>query len=177
MQATQIKVGQQYAFTTSPRKGIDDLASLSASQVRVREMGVQRFNPTGGEDQSGTWKNDGIKIDRWSSSGQWVEDTGTYKARDFLMPWREYKTERDKRNEAQRIKDEERIERLREAEARADRMKASLESFGLDVSDTGWPMPGKCSVDTAHVALSIDQAEKLLGSIAERIYEGIRDAT
>lgn len=177
MQATQIKIGQQYALSTSPRKGITDLAGIRARRVRVCQMGVQRFNPTGGDAQEGTWKHDGIKVDQWDGQN-FINDGGIYKARDFLMPWHEYKAERDKRDEAAQARAEEQAEQFREATARRDRMVASLESFGLTLDNTGgWPLPGTFTADTVHIALSMDQAEKLIGSISERIYEGIRDAT
>jgi hypothetical protein len=177
MQATQIKVGQQYALSTSPRKGIDDLASIRGRRVRVRQMGVQRYNPTGGEGQLGTWKHDGIKVDQWDGQN-FINDEAVYKARDFLMPWNEYKAERDRRDEAARIRGEEQAEQARVAHARMERMVASLESFGLTHEQGGgWPGEGHFTVDTIHVALSMDQAEKLLGCISERIYEGIRDAS
>lgn len=179
MQNNQIKEGQSYAVSTAPRKGITDLYGIPATRVRVTEKDVRRFAGTAKDEfgNYGTYKNDGIKGMVFTGGGAEVESSTIYKARDFLMPWREYEAERDVRRAKADVQRAEREEAQRQAEQRRDRMRASLESFGLDVSDTGWPMPGKCSVDTAHVALSIDQAEKLLGSIAERIYEGIRDAT
>lgn len=187
MQATQIKVGQQYAHTTTPRKGITDLYGMSARRVRVREMGVQRLNPTGGEFQEGTYKNDGIRVDFWNGT-EFAPSSEVYKARDFLMPWAEYQAENDKRRaESERIAKE----RQEAADRHNDRLEAlRSEIAGYDLRHTpesrylgGFDPADNHTLDfhiadgSSRVYVTIEAMERLMAGVAERIYEGIRDAT
>lgn len=186
MQATQIKVGQQYAFTTTPRKGIEDLFGIGARRVRVRQMGVERFNPTGGDDHSGSYKRDGIKIDRWDGTN-WFEDTDTYKARDFLMPWAPYEAERNKRQVESDAKARERAEQAAQHEDRLEVLRAELRGYDLRHTDDSRWLGSNDPADNhtldfvipqggSRVIMTIEAAERLMASVAERIYEGIRDS-
>jgi hypothetical protein len=186
MQASQIKVGQQYAHTTTPRKGVTDLYAMSARRVRVREMYVQRHNPTGGEDQSGSWKNDGIRVDHWDGTSFVPSDT-IYKARDFLMPWPEYQAERDKRRaiadkqaaaiaEAHRIHNE-RLDVLRADIAGYDLRHTDDSRFLGFLDKDGHTQDFTIPDGSQRVIMTIEAAERLMAGVAERIYEAIRDAS
>jgi len=186
MQATHIHPGQEYALSTQPRKGIDDLVSIPARRVRVRTTGVQRFNPTGGEFQEGTYKNDGIKVAEWDGA-IFVDSGEVYKARDFLMPWHEYDNEkkiraaaREKRAQEIAVQQElhkDRVEALR-AEMVGYDMRHTENSAYLGTSDPadGHTRDFVIADNSRHVIVHIDAMERLMASMAERIYEAMRDA-
>lgn len=186
MQATQIKPHQEYAVTTTPRKGITDLYGMTAWRMRVTKMGVQRYNPTGGEDQEGTYKYDGIRGDKWDGS-TWITLDHTFKARDFLMPWREYEAERTRRNDAATKQQEEYAEKQRIHNERLDSLRAEMS--GYDLRHTGDSTALGLTAQDGHtldftlrdgshkIIMTVEAAERLMASVATRIYEGIRDAS
>src|SRR5881397_2888847 len=89
MIAAKIKEGQRYAFTTDPHKGVDDLSTLSAEFCDVKSKGELRWTAEGFP------RYDGILVtDDYDRSH-------VLKARDILMPWKEYTARRDERARAE----------------------------------------------------------------------------
>src|SRR4051812_41718346 len=98
MIGSRLKVNHDYAVSTMARKGVEDLYSIEARRWRIVAKGVERYAETGGEGQNGTYRMDGIRAVRIngdvSADVTAVGVEGTFKARDFLMPWAEYVAER-----------------------------------------------------------------------------------
>src|SRR5688572_1870312 len=136
MIGSKIKVGMEYAISTEARKGIPEerlhlITTSSVKRVRVLEKGVERYAETAMNqwgEVAGAHKKDGIKGD------QLVKDTGqtlgydpvVYKARDFLMPWDEYKARRKDLDEEAARKKAEREERERIDKEKSDAALARL---------------------------------------------------
>lgn len=188
MQATQIKEGQWYAVSTSPRKGIDDLYGISAAKLRVVRKGVERLNPTGGEFQEGSYKHDGIQCEYLDPAQTLVKSPTIYKARDFLMPWPEYEAENTRRKAARDKRANELAEQIAKHEDRLDALRSEIAGYDLRHTTERREIGGQdptdnhsldfhISVNGSVVLVSVAAMERLMAGVAERIYEGIRDAS
>jgi hypothetical protein len=156
MQASKIQIGEFYAVNASPRKGYpeDQLHTLTANRIRVEAKGVWRFAENSDRGQI----QDGIR----------GEHGTVYKARDFLLPWDEYVSRRDAW-EAERAQDRaERAARVEAARERAKALRIRLrEDFGIEATGDS----------IYQLNISVGDMERVLGSMSERLYEMLAEAS
>src|SRR3954465_5695747 len=110
-----INVGQEYACYTEPRKGIEDLSTIDeAFSVKVLSTTHLRY-----VESTGLHKHDGVMCERTDIP---PHDRRFFvaKARDILMPWRDYQFQRQEREERIRRETQERTAKLRSMEERRD---------------------------------------------------------
>lgn len=174
MIASQIKVGQDYALSDSPRKGAKDLYAIAATKVRVTDKGVTRWAENAKDeygDRDGDYKNDGIRVKVLNAHDGSTAYSDVFKARDFLMPWGEYTAEREKRDAEREAR---KIEREAQQAAHDERMemsKGALVGLGLVAGQDFFLRYGN------EFVLEVAGMEKLSLAISGRIYEAIKNAT
>lgn len=177
MIASNIKVGEEYAVSDSPRKGQSDLYDIAAIRVKVLNKNVNRWADNACEG-AGAWKPDGVEVVRLGyNNGEAMGSQQIFKARDFLMPFDQYKEERDRRAENQRVKAAEIAAREKALTDRHEAVMNGFESMGLVRyvnASTPWDFRDSGGHDTE---FSVSGAEKLMTAIAERIYEAVKNAT
>lgn len=168
MIGAQLKVNHDYAVSTEPRKGVKDLHTITAARWRIIAKGVRRYAMTGGKEQEGTSREDGIRAVPILSDGQidpQLPEGSTFKARDFLMPWSDYQAEQDRRNAEAQAEVAKEIAEREEREERARTLSTRLQSeFGLQpVEDF--------RVWSSTFDFTYDGVEKLMNAVSAKVYE------
>lgn len=172
MVGTLVKEGEHYAYYDKPRKGVTDLYQLDAQRVRVIIKGVERYAKNSNEG-IGDYVKDGVRVQDDAMS------VFTIKARDILMPWEQYSTERQRREDEEARRAQEQASRsqawLRQRDGLAQRLR---EDFGLqqgnranDSAQRGFVLyyqdghPGDIAFGVSNEGM-----EKLLDSVASMVY-------
>jgi cation transport regulator ChaB len=169
MIGAQLKVNHEYAVSTEPRKGVKDLHTITATRWRITAKGVRRYAMTGGKEQEGTSREDGIQAVPILPDGRVdlinLPDGRTFKARDFLMPWSDYQAEQDRRNAEAQAEVAKEIAEREEREERARTLSTRLQSeFGLQpVEDF--------RVWSSTFDFTYDGVEKLMNAVSAKVYE------
>lgn len=179
MIGSKIKEGVEYAVYIHPRKGVDEsiLHTLTAHRVQVLEKNVERFAETAQDaygNITGNYKKDGVKGERLHpDTGQIFGEQGVYKARDFLMPWDEYKERRKEIDTKAAQEAAERKERMRVAAEKHEAAMARLNG----VEGLIWYPKDDWHVrdNSPSFIFSADGVNFLLGRMSDMVYEMLRD--
>lgn len=192
MIASKIKEGVHYAVRSDPRKGVEDdrLHTLTAFRVIVQAKNCQRFAENATDQwgcPNGAYRMDGIRalrvVDATGERDSVNFGENVWKARDFLMPWSEYEARRKADADAEKAKrDAERALHL-EWENKRIEMRRRLNEFGLldgysyvrpvepDSEQRDFVEYDNTGADTIMYGISHKGLEKLLSSIADKVYE------